>query len=265
MTDAMTAELLGLAEKLADESHQMLAAAAAGTIQVDLKADSSFVTDVDRAIEARLRELIGAAFPDHGILGEEYGAHSLDAEVVWVLDPIDGTAPFIAGIPVYGTLIGVSRYGKPWIGVLDYPATGDRWVGVNRAFARRNGAAVKTRPCADLSVALATCSSPDFFRPAEYCAFAQVRDQVRYTLYGASSFAYALLASGRTDLAIDSGLKAYDFFAPAAVIGGAGGLTTDWSGAELELGSSGRVLAAGDPDLHAATLSLLNWHEVSRS
>lgn len=258
MIDSLTAELVQFAEKLADESRRMFAAAATREIRIDLKADNSFVTDVDRAIEARLRELIGKANPDHGIMGEEYGRQRLDAEVVWVLDPVDGTAPFIAGIPVYGTLIGISRYGRPWIGVLDYPATGDRWVGVNRAFARRNGSAVRTRRCADLSVALATCSSPDFLRPAERVALARVRDEVRYTLYGASSFAYAMLASGRTDIAVDGGLKPYDFFAPAAVIGGAGGLTTDWSGAELNLDSGGQILAAGDPELHAAARGLLS-------
>jgi histidinol phosphatase-like enzyme (inositol monophosphatase family) len=255
--DAFTSELVGFAERLADESRKMLASAATETTRVDVKADNSFVTEVDRAIEVRLRELIGEAHPDHGVMGEEFGSHDLDADVVWVLDPVDGTAPFIAGIPVYGTLIGVSRFGRPWIGVLDYPATNDRWVGVNGVFAERNGVAVRTRRCADLAAALATCSNPDFFQPDEYAALTRVRDEVRYTLYGASSFAYAMLASGRTDLAVDSGLKPYDVFAPAAVVGGAGGVMTQWSGAELSLGSQGRIVAAGDPDLHAAALALL--------
>ncbi|MBY8853096.1 hypothetical protein K7G98_34635, partial [Saccharothrix sp. MB29] len=168
-----------------------------------VKADNSFVTATDRAIEARLRELIGAAHPDHGIVGEEYGSSNADAEVVWVLDPLDGTAPFIAGIPVYGTLIGVSRHGRPWIGVLDYPATDDRWVGVSGTFAERNGAKVAVRRCADLSSALLTCSNPDFFGPADHAALTRVRERARYTLYGGSSFAFGALASGRTDLAVD--------------------------------------------------------------
>jgi histidinol phosphatase-like enzyme (inositol monophosphatase family) len=254
--DAATAELVHFAERLADESRRLLEAAATAATRVDLKADNSFVTD--RAIEARLRELIGKCQPDHGILGEEYGSQDLDADLVWVLDPVDGTAPFVAGIPVYGTLIGVSRFGRPWIGVLDYPATGDRWVGVNGVFAERNGVAVRTRPCADLTAALMTCSNPDFFQPGEYLALARVRDKARYTLYGASSFAYGLLASGRTDLAVDSGLKPYDIFAPAAVIGGAGGIMTEWSGTELSFRSRGRIVAAGDPDLYVSTLDLLS-------
>jgi len=264
-----SAELVSFAERLADESRQLLGAAAKGAVRVDLKPDSSFVTDVDRAIETRLRELIEDAWPGHGILGEEFGAKDAGADVTWIIDPVDGTAPFIAGIPVYGTLIGVSRLGRPWIGVLDFPATGDRWTGVAGVFARRNDAAVRTRQCGDLAVALATCSNPDFFEPGEYRAFARVNDRVSYTLYGASSFAYAMLATGRTDLAVDSGLRPYDVFAPAAVISGAGGLMTDWTGASLCLdpapqagtpasASRGRILAAGDPALHAAALSLLD-------
>ncbi|GAA3463124.1 inositol monophosphatase family protein [Saccharothrix longispora] len=257
MTDALTSELTRFAEHLADEARLLLARAAAEPTSVDVKADNSFVTATDRAIEARLRELIGAAYPEHGIVGEEYGSSNADAEVVWVLDPLDGTAPFIAGIPVYGTLIGVSRHGSPWIGVLDYPATDDRWVGVSGTFAERNGAKVAVRRCADLASALLTCSNPDFFGPADHAALTRVRERARYTLYGGSSFAFGALASGRTDLAVDSGLKVYDVFAPAAVISGAGGVVTEWSGAELTLASGTRVVAAGDPGLHATALALL--------
>lgn len=256
--DAETRELLAFAERLADEAGKLLSSAAAEAVRVDIKADNSYVTETDRFIESRLRELIADTYPQHGVLGEEFGAHGLDADHVWVLDPLDGTAPFIAGIPVYGTLIGVARLGSPWIGVMDYPATTDRWVGVDGLFARRNGIPVRTRPCDDLSTALATCSNPDFLAPQDRPGFTRVRDHVQYTLYGASSYAYGLLAAGRTDLAVDSGLKPYDVFAPAAVVSGAGGLTTQWSGAPLDLTTSGRILSAGDPARHAEARALLN-------
>jgi histidinol phosphatase-like enzyme (inositol monophosphatase family) len=254
----LAAELIRFAERLADESRHLLSHAAAEPATVDTKADNSFVTATDRAIETRLRELIARDYPEHGVMGEEFGSHGLDEEFVWVLDPVDGTAPFIAGIPVYGTLIGVSRHGKPWLGVLDYPATSDRWVGESGVFATRNNVPVRTRAGTDLTAALATCSNPDFFQPEERAAFAAVRDSVRYTLYGASSYAYGMLATGRTDLAVDSGLKVYDVFAPAAVISGAGGIVTEWTGAELHLDSQSRFLAAGDEVLHKEVLALLN-------
>jgi len=254
---AEAAQLLAFAERLAGESNRLLRAAAARAATVDVKADNSFVTETDRAIERRLRELIEQAYPEHGILGEEYGSTRLDAELVWVLDPLDGTAHFITGIPVYGTLIGLARAGRPWLGVLDYPATGDRWVGVHGSFARRNGAPVRTRSCADLAGALATCSNPDFFGPADAPVLERLRARTRYTMYGASSYGFAMLASGRTDLAVDCGLKPYDVFAPAAVLAGAGGVLTDRHGAPLGLDSAGVFVATGDAALHARALELV--------
>ena len=102
-----------------------------------------------------------------------------------------------------------------------------------------------------------TCSNADFFTPDQRVAFEAVRDRVRYTQYGGSCYAYGVLASGRTDLAIDGGLDPFDIFAPAAVIEGAGGVITDWSGERFTLDWHGLVLAAGDRDLHSKALSLL--------
>ncbi|WP_320069440.1 inositol monophosphatase family protein [Micromonospora sp. RTGN7] len=249
--------LTAFAVRLAEESRRMLGKAAAGATQVEAKADNSFVTEVDRAIEERLRELIADQFPGHGVLGEEFGASDLDADLVWVLDPVDGTAAFVAGIPVYGTLVALARAGRPWIGVLDYPVTDDRWVGIADTYASRNGSPIRTRPCSSPGYALLTCSNPDFFPPAEQQALTRVRDRVRYSLYGASSYAFGLLASGRTDLSVDCGLKPYDVFAPAAVISGAGGLMTDWTGADLSFDTRGTVLAAGDRTLHGVARDLL--------
>ena len=123
-----TDELIAFAEFLADEARTILRASNAAPSEVEYKADASPVTDLDRRIEAHMRHFIDERYPEHGILGEEHGSRDLDAEWVWVLDPIDGTAPFIAGIPVYGTLIGLARHGRPFIGVIDHPATDDRWV-----------------------------------------------------------------------------------------------------------------------------------------
>jgi histidinol phosphatase-like enzyme (inositol monophosphatase family) len=258
MTAPLVDELSRFAEKLADESRSMLLRAACKPPEVTLKADASYVTTTDRAIEARLRELIEASYPQHGILGEEHGSRDLDAEIVWVLDPIDGTAPFIAGIPVYGTLIGVARKGRPWIGVIDHPATDDRWVGVVEKGSYHNGKSISTRSGTSMGDAFMTNSNPDFFQhDDEYSRFNKLRKSVRYIQYGGSCFAYGVLASGKTDLAVDGGLDPYDIFAPAAVIAGAGGIVTDWSGLTLDLAWRGCVIAAGNPELHAQALLLL--------
>jgi fructose-1,6-bisphosphatase/inositol monophosphatase family enzyme len=103
-----------------------------------------------------------------------------------------------------------------------------------------------------------TNSNPDFFQPSQRAAFDALRQKVRYTQYGGSCYAYGVLASGRTDLAVDGGLDPVDVFAPAAVIEGAGGAVTDWAGEGITLGWKGLVLAAGDNALHTQALSVLS-------
>jgi len=257
MSSEFTTEMIRFAERLADEARVILSAAMNETPNVELKSDKSYVTETDKAIEARLREIIDEDYPQHGILGEEHGSRDLDADYVWVLDPIDGTAPFVAGIPVYGTLIGLARGGRPWLGVIDHPASDDRWVGVSGGMAVLNGARVRTRPCADIAAALMTNSNPDFFNGDDRARFDALRAQVTYTQYGGSCYAYGVMASGRTDLAADGGLDPFDIFAPAAVIEGAGGVVTDWSGGAIDLNWRGLVLAAGDKALHDKALGVL--------
>jgi len=245
------------AHTLADTSGAMLRAAATRLPKIETKPDASFVTDTDKAIELKLREMITAAFPVHGILGEEFEPVNPGADLVWVLDPIDGTAPFIAGIPVYGTLIGLAWRGKPFVGIIDHPATADRWSGVAGMFANHNGMPISTRNCAGLAQAFTTCSSPDFMTEAELARFGRLRAQVPYVQYGGSCFVYGQLASGRTDIAIDSGLEPFDVFACAAVIQGAGGRMADWQGGEITLDWSGQVIAAGDQACLDAAIAAL--------
>lgn len=257
MPDDFTSRMTHFAERLADESRAILTEVAGQVPDVDIKADDSYVTETDKLIETRLREIIDAEHPEHGILGEEHGARDLDSEYVWVLDPIDGTAPFVAGIPVFGTLIGLARNGQPWMGVIDHPATSDRWVGISGEWATFNGQGVRTRPCPEFTHALMTNSNPDFFSPSERAAFDRLRSSVLYTQYGGSCYAYGVLASGRTDLAADGGLDPFDIFAPAAVIEGAGGAISDWSGRRITLDWQGLVVAAGDAGLHDRALAVL--------
>lgn len=250
-------DFLDFAEKLADVSRIMLLAAAKVTPELSIKSDNSYVTTADKAVELKLREMIGEAFPTHGILGEEFDNINVDSEFVWVLDPIDGTAPFIAGIPVYGTLIALACNGKPFIGVMDHPATSERWTGVAGKFAKLNGNPVSVKSCEGLNTAFVTCSNPDFMTKAEQVSFAEIRKVVPYVQYGGSCYAYGVLASGRTDIAIDSGLESFDVFASAAVIQGAGGYLTDWSGNEIDLQTSGQFIAAGDKNCLNAAIRIL--------
>ena len=256
MTDK-TETFLAFAQEIANESRALLVAAAEDAPRVDLKQDASFVTATDRAVEARLRERINAAFPDHGIMGEEYGSERLDAEFVWVLDPIDGTAAWVAGIPVYGTLISLAHGGKPLLGVIDLPATGERFTGISGEGAWHNGKPIRCRKGTALADAYMTSSNPRFIPDADRPAFERLDNAVQFTQYGGSCYSYACLARGRTDLAVDAGFDAYDLFAPTAIIEGAGGVVADWHGGPLDLRWKGCVVAAGDQALLESALTAL--------
>ncbi len=256
--DINSDELIAFAEFLADEARSILRGSNASPAEIQYKTDASPVTDLDRRIEAHMRSSIDERYPEHGVLGEEHGSRDLDAELVWVLDPIDGTAPFIAGIPVYGTLIGLAHRGRPFIGVVDHPASDDRWVGMAGAFARHNGKAVRTRQCERLEDAFVTNSNPDFLDADEMSVFTVLKSRVRYVQYGASCYAYAMLASGRTDIGLDAKFEPFDVFAPAAVIEGAGGIVTDWAGKAIDLEWQGRILAAGCEAIHEQAMEILD-------
>ncbi len=248
---------LAFAVALAERSRRIMSQALAERPQIELKPDSSYVTETDKGIERELRVMIERAFPAHGILGEEYGAHNAGAAHVWVLDPIDGTAAFVAGLPVFGTLIALLHEGLPVIGVIDHVVTNDRWIGAAGRETTRNGMVVRTRACPSLAQAMMSASNPDFFSDAERPLFERVRSRTQWRIYGGSCFSYGLLACGRIDIALDSSLGIHDFAPYVPIITGAGGIITDWAGKPITIHSGPQILAAGDPERHAEVLSLL--------
>jgi histidinol phosphatase-like enzyme (inositol monophosphatase family) len=200
--------------------------------------------------------MIAGHRPGDGVIGEEYGEDRPDAERVWVFDPIDGTRAFIAGRPLFGTLIALMERGVPVLGVIDQCIAGDRWVGTPSGTVL-NGAPARTRAGTALARAYLATTSPHAFPDSDLAAFERLRGAVGDTLYGGDCHNYGLLAAGHLDLVVESGLKVYDWAALVPVVAGAGGVMTDWRGEPLRLGAAGRVVAAGDPDLHAAALARL--------
>lgn len=252
------APLMAFAHTLADEAAGMLAAHVSSPLGTTMKADKTFVTTLDLAIETRLRERITAQFPDHGIWGEEFEVLRPDAEWVWTLDPIDGTMAFVAGMPVYSTLIALCRAGVPVIGVMNFPATGERWAGQAGTVTTRNSKPCHTRSETALPDAIMSASSPDFFvDELEKRALHRFTAATAWRVYGGAAMSHGRLASGRTDLALDAGLKIYDYAPFVPIIEGAGGVITDWQGKGLHLRSGSRIVAAGSKALHAQALTLL--------
>ncbi|MCE2510766.1 MAG: histidinol-phosphatase [Alphaproteobacteria bacterium] len=260
MADPSTEELQIFAEQLAGLSGEVARRYFRTPVDVDQKPDASPVTVADREIESILRERIEAAFPAHGILGEEFGTVRGEARYVWVLDPIDGTKAFITGKPLFGTLIGLLEEQKPLLGLIDQPILNERWVGIRGRKTYFNGRPVKTRACPDIGLAAMYSTAPGMFEGKDAETYARLKQRVRYPMFGTDCYGYGLLALGFADLVVEAQLKTHDFFPIVPIVEGAGGRMTDWQGKPLGPNSDGHVLAAGDPALHAAALAILNGH-----
>jgi histidinol phosphatase-like enzyme (inositol monophosphatase family) len=245
------------AETLADRARAMSLPRFRRKLNVQIKDDESPVTAVDRDVEAMVRECIRAAYPQHGLLGEEHGSSHIDAEYVWSIDPIDGTRSFISGWPLWGTLLALLHHGRPLLGVVDMPALGERWIGVTGEGTRLNGQPCHSRQCTQLADATVYATSPDIFSPAEFAAFERVTRSARGRRFGGDCYSYALLASGHIDAVIEAGLKPYDYLALAPVIEAAGGVITDWQGQPLGMQSGGQVVAAATDELHRKIIAVI--------
>lgn len=225
-------------------------------LAVHTKSDASPVTIADQEIEAAMVAYLRRTFPDHGILGEEHGAHNAQAEWTWVLDPIDGTKSFVMGRPTFGTLIALAHRGVPVLGLIDQPILGERWVGCVGQATTFNGEACRVRAEVRVADAMACTTTPAMFAGQE-AAHARLLAGVKSLAYGGDCYGYAMLASGFVDLVVEADLKPYDFMALAPIVNGAGGYICDWAGGPLRLDSKGMVIAASGHSLAAEAMNLL--------
>lgn len=238
---------LAIAHEMADAARAAVRPYFRSHFIVDNKLEGGFdpVTAADRASETAMRAVLARHVPEDGILGEEYGEQTGRTGRRWVLDPIDGTRAFIAGLPTWTVLIALEREGRPAIGVIDQPHIGERFTGWPGASAYRRGreeAPLKTRDTTRLADAILTSTDAYLFAGAEAEAFENIRRRARLCRFGFDAYGYAMLAQGGVDLVIESGLQIYDIQAFMPVVEGAGGVVTNWSGGDPSQG--GQVVAA---------------------
>jgi myo-inositol-1(or 4)-monophosphatase len=235
-------------------------------IAADQKSDQTPVTIADRGAEQAIRTVLAERFPDHGVLGEEFGLERPEAPFRWVLDPIDGTRAFITGRPTFGTLIALFHDDRPILGVIDQPVTGERWVGASgrpTTFRGPLGGRAGCRPCPSLADAELSCTSAEMMLGADMPRWERLRRAVRRNYWGGDCYAYGLLAIGQIDIVAERDMHVWDWGALVPVIEGAGGSVTDWDGQPLRPDGDGRVLSVGDKTLLPAILRELNHSPVA--
>ena len=242
-----TRDDLALAHRLADAAAEAIRPFFRARYDLEFKSDKSPVTQADKAAEAAIRAILEKERPGDGIIGEEYGATREDAERVWILDPIDGTRSFIAGRPIFGTLVALTQGGWPTIGIIDQPIAKERWAGMMGQPTSFNGQPVTTRACRSLEEAIVASTGPQYFPGCTGEHFSRLAGQCRDTVWGGDCYNYGLVASGHVDIVIEAGLKLYDIAALVPVVEGAGGRMCDWAGDPITADSDGRVIALGDP------------------
>ncbi len=229
-------------------------------LSVDNKLASGFdpVTEADREAESLIRKVISDRFADHGIVGEEWDDKQSESPWCWIIDPIDGTRAFISGVPVWGTLVGVTHNGRAVAGLMEQPFTGERWIAVDGDLTySHNGTQypAKTSGVETLAEARLSTTAPDLFRGPHIQAWTRVNERALQVRYGLDCYAYCLLASGHQDLVVEAGLKDVDIAPLIPIIEAAGGVVTTWDGGRAERG--GTCVAAATPQLHEEAMRVL--------
>jgi histidinol-phosphatase len=255
---------LQFALAVADEADGIALRHFRADVDIASKADGTFVTEADTAIERLIRERIGDRFPDHGIVGEEEAAHQSGASVRWIVDPIDGTHNYMRGVPLFGTLIACERDGELQLGVLSAPAISERW------HARRGGGAWATRTdgrdagrtrrirvstVAEIDRTQLLFSSPaDVARSGRAPGFTDLAADVWRARGFGDFWGYALVAEGAAEAMVEVGVSVWDLAAPAVLVEEAGGRFTDLDG---ERRIDTRTMLATNGVLHDVLLERL--------
>lgn len=217
------------------------------------------VTNADRETELLIRNKIQECYPDHAIMGEEWGKVAGNSPFEWIIDPIDGTRPFICGLPIWGCLIGLYYNGQAVMGMMSQPYTGDRFWSDGQAswFSGRFGERrMEARKNVTLDQAILHTTSPEYVETYPNNRFDILKDNVLMTRYGGECYAMAMLAAGNIDICIEYTLETYDIAALIPIIEHAGGVVTTIDGKRPEQGGS--AVATANPELHQQVLKLLN-------
>lgn len=266
---------LELATRIAREAGEMTLRWFQSGPAVETKADGSPVTIADREAERLLRQRIGEAFPDDGILGEEEGEKPGTSGRRWILDPIDGTKSFIHGVPLYGVMVALEVGGEAVVGALHFPPLGDTVAAARGAGCTWNGKPARVSDVNRLESSLVLTSGDARLTPplphsptsppAEVGLASRVNGLARLAARAGivrtwgDCYGYALVATGRAEAMLDPSLSAWDAAAVRPIIEEAGGVFTDWSGTPSHLGGHAvatnralagevRALLSSDPD-----------------
>jgi myo-inositol-1(or 4)-monophosphatase len=245
------------AKRLAAASGELIREYFRADFDVEIKADNSPVTTADKLAEETMREMIARQFPQHGVISEEFKAIRPKADYLWYLDPIDGTNSFLAGTPLFGTLIALTHLGEPILGVIHLPVTGQLMLGIqDRTWLNDNP--VSVRQCKSIENAvLLTTNHWRVHQCHDGPAFDALTRRARLYRTWGDCYGYYLVASGFADIMVDAAMHLWDLMALIPIVRGAGGVISDYHGGDP---LSGEGLIATSGSIHTEVVRLLNPH-----
>jgi myo-inositol-1(or 4)-monophosphatase len=256
------AELTRFAQHLAEEAAKVILPHFRQDVAVEVKAGAVWdpVTEADKGAERVMRKLIEERYPDHGILGEEYGVKKGNSGFTWVLDPVDGTRAFICGMPTWATLIGLNFEGEPRLGMMSQPFVGEVFFGnPDGAWVNYRGSVrpLKVRPRRPLAHAVLTTTAPEIYRSdREKGVLTRLSAATRLTRYGGDAYFFCVLAAGQVDIAMDARMEPYDIAPLLPIVRGAGGVAATWDRGNPAVG--GNVITASSPELLEEALAVIH-------
>ena len=226
--------------------------------KTESKSDGSFVTEIDKLIENKFIKEVKKEFSDHGIVGEEFGNSNVEAKYVWVIDPLDGTHNFISGKPLFGTLICLLIDGIPSIGILDVPKLSERWFGGKDIGVFKNKDCIKiSKKDKSLNESIVSSTTLMMFDDDHFTKIRKIYSNSKFPIFGTDCYAYGLLLSGQIDLVIEANMKPWDYLAQVSLINEIGGMITDWSGRQLNLNSTGQIIASTSQKCYEEAMNIL--------
>jgi histidinol-phosphatase len=255
-SDKLIKSLMKDAEQIAREAGKSTLNYFKKSFDLEFKDDQTPVTNADREAEQIIRDFVNRKYPEHGIIGEEFGSDGDENDIVWVVDPIDGTQSFIHGITMYTTLIGILIEGEPVIGIIYAPAQNEMLTAGTGIGAYLNGNQCKVRDCNELTRASFLSTDIEHVRKHDFNdAFEELLHASRIHRTWGDAYGHLMVATGRADVMFDPILSIWDAAALLPVVTEAGGSFTDVNGNEtIETGNA----ISCSPGIRDAVLTAFN-------
>jgi len=255
-------QLLAFANSFVNESRKILKKNYFNNFKIEKKLDGSLVTNIDKQIEELFRKKLKSKFPDHGIIGEEFGNYNSANEYVWIIDPLDGTHSFISGKPLFGTLLCCTKRKKPIIGIIDMPILNQRWSGGELLGVKMNNKHCRyLKKKKKLNESIISSTSLLMFKDKHMKKIKEIFKKFQFPIFGTDCYAYGLLLSGKIDVIVEATMKPWDYMAQAALFKELGASISDWEGNDLDINSDGKVVASYCKSNHKKLLSYLKQIE----